>query len=631
MTASSATAPAVADKPSSELRWTALIRPVYLVALGWALFQIAIFIWPTIDLMVRRCGHISFAVALALLVLRDRASSTPLRWGYLLAALAALTPPLYLAAELDRIYDRITELDPVLPGDIGFASLLLVLLLIVTWRYVGLGMALLGGGFIAYQLFGGAIPGVLGHNVAGFDLFIDILFLTERGLFGVPTAVSAEIVFYFILFAAIFDVYGGGRLIIDLALRLTGQQTGGPAKAAVVASALSGSVSGSAVANVMSTGIFTIPLMRRTGYPPTFAAAGEAIASTGGQITPPVMGAGAFIMADFLHIAYTTIVFAALIPALLYFTGLFIAVHIKARLDGITALDSSEQVSLGGELRRKGHLLLPLAVLVGLIVSGFAIVDAAIYASVLAVVLGNLFSATRQPLLILIEALIKTSQRALSVAIPCAIASIIVSVISFTGLGTKFTSFIVHLASGTLWLAVGLAALGSLILGAGMPTTSAYIMAAVLIAPALVQLGTEPLVAHLFVFYLAIISMITPPVALAAYAASTIAETPANRTGWMAFRIALPLVLIPFTFILQPALITWVSAGALAWALVQALVMIWAFTIAIIGWLDRPLSIAERLLFTLIGVGCVWPITWLSIVAIVIGAAVALIGYRRLI
>ncbi|MFB4202311.1 hypothetical protein KBTX_02433 [wastewater metagenome] len=594
-------------------RWRRLLTPPALLALAWAAFQVAIYVWPDMDLMVRRSGHVAFATSLAFLLAPDGGRAWRLWLNRAFAALA-LTPPVYLALELERIYQRIVQLDPVLTGDRIFACLAVVLLLEALRRRAGAGMFALGVGFIAYQLLGAYIPGIIGHNISGFDTFVELLLLTERGLFGIPTAVSAEIVFYFILFAAVFDAYGGGQLIIDLAMRVTGRQTGGPAKASVVASALTGSVSGSAVANVMSTGIFTIPLMRRVGYPATFAAGVEAVASTGGQILPPVMGAGAFIMANFLQIPYQDVVLAAILPALAFFASLLLVVHFRARRDGIRPLGADELGDWRGALKARWHLLVPLVWLATAIVSGLSVADAAVQSCALTVVVGSLRRSTRQRPIELLEALVRTGERALSVALPCAVASIIVAVIAFTGLGTKFTALVVHLSEGNLYLALGLTALASLVLGAGMPTTSAYVMAAVLVAPALVQLDVAPLVAHLFVFYVSIISMVTPPVALAAYAASTVAGSKPGETGWAAFYLALPGLVIPFAFALHPALVLWDGAGATAWAVARVALACSAFAVLLPGWLGRRLRPLERLV---LGVGAVLSLLPATVPAIV--------------
>lgn len=612
--------------PATELdSWRKLATPINIIALAWALFQIGLLIWPDIDILVRRSAHVGFACAMALsLSLRKRMSF----WLAGLLLVLSLSPSIYLYLELGRLYDRIADLDPVLQTDFLFGLMLLVLVLAASYLRLGWGLVILTIIFIFYQLMGGLLPGYLNHSVGGISMFTDTLFLAEGGLFGVPTGVSVEIIYYFILFAAIFDVFGGGRLLIDMALWLTGRQVGGPAKAAVVASALTGTVSGSAVANVMSVGIFTIPLMKRVGYGATFAAGVEAAASTGGQIMPPVMGAGAFIMADFLQIPYKTVMLGALFPALLYFAGLFVAVHLQARFRNITIVDSSEIKPIGAVLRGRWHLLLPLLWLIFQMVRGYDLIGALVQTTLLTILAGSIVPTSRRPLLPLIEALMRASERAVVVALPCALASVIVMVISLTGLGTKFSSLIIAIAGGNLFLAVALGGLGALILGCGMPTTSAYIMAAILVAPALVQLGIDPLVAHLYIFYLAVLSMVTPPVALAAYAAASLAGCSATAAGLRAFQLALPALAISAAMVLQPSLVLW-GGWELLFSIIQAASANALLAVTFIGWLGRPLGIFPRVMAFGIVILMLWP----SLVPTLIGFALALglvvYGYRN--
>lgn len=582
------------NSASNSLTWQGCFKAETFTALAWAAFQIAILLWPTIDILIRRSGHVGFAIALALVLSVRGDKLNWKKWLSYIMALTALVPAFYLATQLDRIDDRIAEIDPVIWTDWLFGCLLFGLLLEASRRVVGAGLCILVLLFVAYQLLGSYIPGILGHRMEGVTLFMDIIFLSERGVFGIPTGISAEVVFYFVLFAAIFDVYGGGRLIIELAIALTGRSVGGPAKAAVVASGIMGSVSGSAVANVMSTGIFTIPLMKRVGYEPRFAASVEAVASTGGQIMPPVMGAGAFIMANFLQTPYRNIVIAATLPAVLFFIGLLVVVHLRARLQALPTLKEGEIAPIGPILRSSWHMLIPLVWLATMIVWGFAVTDATLQASLLTIVIGTLRKSSRKKPIAIIESLAQAANRSISVALPCALASIIVMVISFTGLGTKFSGIIVDFSQEILWLALLCGGIGSLIMGAGMPTTSAYIMSAVLIAPALIRLDVLPIVAHLFVFYMAILSMLTPPVALAAYAAATVAETDPGSTGWSAFRLAIPGIIIPFAFVLHPDLILWDSFWGTLQALIITLVSVVFAAIAIVGWFGRPLGWMPR-------------------------------------
>jgi TRAP transporter 4TM/12TM fusion protein len=588
--------------------WRDFAAPAPMVALAWSLAQIAFYAWPTIPTLTQRAIHVSFAVALALLLTAPKRGGAAARAANFLLAAAAAAPAAYVALSIDRLMnERIAGVDAPLPWDYAFGLLLIVLLFEASRRVLGLGITLLAGLFVAYNFAGPLIPGELGHRYGGLDQFVDAQFLSLTGIYGVPTGVSAEVVFYFIFFAAVYDAFGGGRLIIDLAMALTGRSTGGPAKAAVVASGMMGSVSGSAVANVMSTGIFTIPLMKRVGYEPRFAASVEAVASTGGQLVPPVMGAAAFVMADLLQTPYSRIAIAAILPAILYYIALLIVVDLQARRLGLGAAAAVDLPRLGATLRERGHMLVPLVWLCYLVVAGYPVDQAAVQGAILTIILGAARRTTRASLLDLARCLPVSAERTISVALPCAVAGIIVAVIAYSGLGTKFTALMVMLSGGWLPAMLVLAALGALVLGCGMPTTSAYIMAAVLVAPALILMQVDPLVAHFFIFYFAILSMVTPPVALAAYAAAAIADAPASETGWKALMLALPGFIIPFAVVLHPGLLLTGSITDAAWGFGNVLVGFAALAAAITGFLFVPLSRGWRAWFAVLGIANVLP------------------------
>lgn len=621
-----------ATEPSvlTARQWRDLLDPALLIALAWSLFQVAIVIWPNIDTVAQRALHVGFALSLAYAMFGRNKETRRTAPQYLLLALLALAPSIYIAWNASYLTsERIQGLDDVRPLDYAFGVLLLVLLFEAARRTLGYGLVIFSGIFVVYFFMGGLLPGDLSHRYTGFDQFIDIQFLSLHGIFGVPVGVSVSTVFYFIFFAAIYDIYGGGRLIIDLAFALTGRSVGGPAKAAVVSSGLLGSVSGSAVANVMSTGIFTIPLMKRVGYKPAFAGAVEAAASTGGQLVPPVMGAAAFIMADYLRMPYATIALAAVVPSLLYYAALLVMVDLQARRIGLQP-ETSASVSIVEVMRLRGHMVIPLAWLVYRIVSGFPVENAALESSVLAIVVGTLRKSSRRPLLALVEALIVSAERTISVAVPCALAGVVVAVIAFTGLGTKFTGLMIWLAAGHLVPLLLLTMLASLVLGTGMPTTSAYIMAAILLAPALVAVGADPLTAHFFIFYFSILSMVTPPVALAAYAAASISRASPSTTGWMGFGLSFPGFLIPYAAVMHPGLLLIGDAWSTAWGVTNVLVGFLALGAALIGWLFRPLSLPWRLFLGAVGLATMLPDVYSTAISItVLAGSVGWLWTRR--
>jgi TRAP transporter 4TM/12TM fusion protein len=606
-------------------QWSKLLDPSILIALSWTLAQIAFVIWPTISTFQQRALHVGFAVALAFAMFGRKDASRAKHAAYTLVAFLAFLPALYIVWNDDFLTsERIQGLDPVTLVDYLLGGFLIVLLLEAGRRVLGWGITVFVALFIVYFFVGPYLPGELAHRYSGIERFIDAEFLSMHGIFGVPVAVSVSTVFYFIFFAAVYDIYGGGRMIIDLAFALTGRAVGGPAKAAVVSSGMLGSVSGSAVANVMSTGIFTIPLMRRVGYSPAFAGAIEAAASTGGQLVPPVMGAAAFIMADYLQVPYQTIVLAAIVPAILYYAALLWMVDLKARAEGLTQPESVVIKSISEVMRARGHLLLPLVWLVYRIVTGYPVQNAALEAIVATMIVGTLRAGTRRSFMALVEAMIISAERTVSVALPCALAGLVVGIISFTGLGTKFASLMILIAGGSIPILLILTMLASLVLGAGMPTTSAYIMAAVLLAPALITAGTEPLVTHFFIFYFAILSMVTPPVALAAYAAASISRGSPSETGWSAFRLSIPGFLIPFAAFIHPGLLLIGGPAGVAWGMMNVLIGFFSIGAALVGWLFRPLAMPWRMFFALTGVLTLLPDTTSTIINIVLVAAATL-------
>ena len=603
-------------------RWSQLREPALLIALAWTLTQIAFVIWPSIDTLQQRSLHVGFAVALAFAMFARAERGLGKRIAYYLVAALAFLPALYIAWNAEFLTaERIQGLDPVTLADYALGILLVAALLVTGRRLLGWGLTVFVLLFLAYFFVGPYLPGELAHRYSGIERFIDTEFLSMHGIFGVPIAVSVSTVFYFVFFAAVYDIFGGGRMIIDLAFAMTGRSVGGPAKAAVVSSGMLGSVSGSAVANVMSTGIFTIPLMRRVGYTQSFAGGIEAAASTGGQLVPPVMGAAAFIMADYMQVPYQTIALAAIAPAVLYYVALIWMVDLKARAAGFTRQEGTALKPIGEVLRTRGHMLLPLAWLVYRIVSGYPVQNAALEAIVATVAVGSLFSGTRRAPIAVVESMIVSAERTVTVALPCALAGLVVGIISFTGLGTKFASLMILVAGGSVPLLLILTMLASLVLGAGMPTTSAYIMAAVLLAPALITASVDPLVAHFFIFYFAILSMVTPPVALAAYAAASISGGSPSDTGIDAFKLSIPGFLIPFAAVMHPGLLLIGGFGGTAWGIANVLLGFLALGVALVGWLFRPLPAGWRLFFAASGLMTLLPDPALTLLNVLLLAA----------
>jgi len=405
-------------------------------------------------------------------------------------------------------------------------------------------------------------------------------------------------VILFIIFGALVERTGTGKLFMDFALALTGHQVGGPAKVACVTSGLFGTVSGSAVANVMTTGTFTIPLMRKIGYRPAFAGSVEAVASTGGQIMPPIMGAAAFVMAEFLGVSYLQVAAAALIPAVLYFLAVFMSVHFEARRTGMQGLPRAELPQLGAVLWERGHLFLPLVIIIGVLLAGYSAPYAALCGIVSVVPTALLRRTTRAELTLwtVTEGLIAGARNTVAVALACACAGMVVGVITLTGLGIDFTSLVLAAARNTLLLALLLTMVAGIILGMGMPTTPAYIVQVALLVPAIVKLGVPVEAAHMFAFYFAILSAITPPVALAVYAANSLSGGGLWQTGLASLKLGATGYVIPFMFVFGPSLLMIGSWERILLTTVTAVIGVVALAASLHGYFLRPTRLWERVL-----------------------------------
>lgn len=573
--------------------------PRWLVAAGWLAFQLYL-VWDPLPLQIARPLHIAFALATVFLwwPLRQ-GESARLRavadWLILAATAAVLGYYLY---DFQRLYERMENVDEVFPRDLVFGSLALLLVLEATRRTVGWSLLWVVIGFVAYGFLGRWFPGWLSFQGFDFTLFIEIMTMATHGILGVTTETSVHFVWYFILFGVVYSATGGGQLFIDSALRLVGRRAGGAAKSEIVASALFGTISGSAVANVVATGIFTIPLMKRTGYSPEEAAAHEATASTGGQLMPPVMGIAAFVMAELLAVPYARIALAGVIPAVAYYFALYMIVDLKARNRGIGTLRADDLTGIAPIVPRL-HLFLAPLVLIGILASNYSATTAAMIASGVALVSCYLKRDSRIGLKGWLDIVEETAKQAARVAVPIIAIGIIIAVAIQSNLALKFSTQLIDLSGGTLIGAMLMIILGCVVMGMGLPTVAAYIIGAILFVPALTKLGIEPLAAHFFVMYYCVLSMITPPVALASYAAAGLAQADSMKTGWIAFKLSLVLFLIPFAFAFDPALLWTGPLGWIALAFVSMMAATFAWAVFLEGYLAGRISRMERALFCL--------------------------------
>jgi TRAP transporter 4TM/12TM fusion protein len=606
-----------------------LKSPAFLVAVSWSLFHLYTAAIGSFTAMAQRAIHIGFALALTFLIFRitkDQGKKWLRSIDYFCAILSLIIA-VYIYLNIERISSRVWYVDGIAIWDYIFGISLILLLLEASRRTIGKAMTILALIFLAYGFWGDKLPGLLAHRGISLEDMIDLQFLSPQGIFGIPLAVSADNVFYFVLFGAFLEISGGGKLFNDLAFWLTGRFKGGPAKATVVSGGLMGSISGSAVANVVASGIFTIPLMRKTGFSRRFAAAVEAVSSTGGQLMPPIMGAAAFVMAETLALPYATIALAAIIPSLLFYIQNFLVVHLQASKEGMQGMKKEDMPNIKQEVKDRAHMLIPLVLLVYLVMTGYSLLTSAYYAIIVTVVMSLFRKVTRMNIKQILEALENGAKQSLQIAIPCAVAGIVIGVISFSGLGLKFTEIVMDFSQGNLYLALILVALATIVLGMGMPTTSAYIMGAILMAPALISFGVVNLAAHMFVFYFAILSMITPPVALASFAAAGIAEANLAKTGWISLFLASSSFLIPFAFAINPAILLIGTPVEIVTVTLFTILGIFSLSAAVIGFIFTDTSLVVRVILIVTAVLLLYPEPLTSIIGT--GILATILFYQR--
>jgi len=527
---------------------------VAFICISFSLFQLYTAIFGVLDAHLQRAVHLAFAMSLVFLLYpsRKRWSREHLHPIDAVLSVVAASMPLYIVI---FYHDLVLRAGMATTTDMIIGGIGVIMILEAARRVVGWPIVIVALTFLAYAFAGPHIPGVFAHRGVKFELLVEHLYFTTEGIFGIPLGVSATFIFLFILFGAYLDKTGLGKFFIDLANAIAGWARGGPAKVAVISSGLMGTVSGSSVANVAGTGSLTIPMMKSLGYRPEFAGAVEAAASTGGQLMPPIMGAAAFLMADFVGVPYISIVKAALIPALLYYTGVMICVHLEAKKNGLVGIPRHQLPKIGRLIIERGHLALPLLAIVYLLVSGYTPMRAALWAILLTILASMLRSSTRISFKDIIEGLENGARSALGVVVACATAGIIIGVVTKTGLGLKLASALIQLANFKLLPTLFFTMITSILLGMGVPTTANYVITSTIAAPAIIQLGVPILAAHMFVFYFGIIADVTPPVALAAFAGSGIARSDPLKTGVTASKIAIAAFLVPYIFVMSPALL----------------------------------------------------------------------------
>jgi TRAP transporter 4TM/12TM fusion protein len=580
------------------VRWVAICMSV------WQVFVLAVY---PMDPFQLRAIHLCFTLVLTFFIFKiDRSSKDDaLHFLDIPLCLAAVASTLYIFLDFDDLIQR-TGVDPTF-WDVVFGTFFVLLVLEMTRRTTGYTLVILASLFIGYTLFGQYLPGGIRHGGYGYARMVSFLFSTE-GIFTIPLGVSSTYVFLFILFGSFLSASGAGTTFTDLAKSVAGWARGGPAKISVIASSLFGTISGSAVANVMVDGWMTIPLMKNVGYRPQMAGAVEAVASTGGQIMPPVMGAGAFIMAEVLGLTYTKIIVAATIPAILYYFALYWMIDFEALRYNLKGIPRAQLPRALRVLSSQGHLLLPIVVLLfSLIVMQTSPIRAGLWSSLAIILVSFIRRATHMGWGKISEALEGGAKGILEVAATCACAGIIIGVMALTGLGGRITAALMALSGNSLILALFLTMIVSFILGMGLPTTAAYVICASTIAPALTHMGIPPLAAHMFIFYFACLSAITPPVALAAFAAAGIAQTGLWGVGLCAVKIAAAGYIIPYMFVYGPPLLMIGSWGEIIYSLATACVGTVCLAGGLQGWFVKVITWPQRIFLISAAVGLIKP------------------------
>jgi TRAP transporter 4TM/12TM fusion protein len=573
-----------ATTPSARvLRWL-----VGAVAVAMSLYHMWVAGFGPPEAVIFRGTHLLFALTLVFLLF-------PLRPGggvLALAADAALLllgwgAVLHIFINYQVFVNRIIYIDELTVWDKFYAVVAVLVVLEGTRRVIGWALPLTAIVFLVYAAL---------FTQVKFPVLLEQLYYSTEGIFGSTLGVSASYVMLFVLFGSFMERSGTGQLFMDFAMAITGHQAGGPGKVAVVSSSLFGTVSGSAVANVMVDGPITIPLMKRTGFKPPFAAAVEAVASTGGQLMPPVMGAAAFVMAEFLAVSYATVALWAAIPALLYYVAVFFAVHFVAKREGLAGVPRAELPRFGRVMVERGHLFVPILIILCGLFLGYSAPLSALVAALCCLPVALLRASTRKGIgwRSVLGALEEGARNTLAVAMACACAGLVIGCVTITGLGITFTQVVITLAQNSLVLALALTALAGIVLGMGMPTTPAYIVMVSLLVPAIIKLGAVTPAAHMFAFYFAILSAITPPVALAVFAAAGLAKANMWATGWAAMRAAAPAYIVPFMFVYEPALLLIGDWTTSLHATLTATFGVILLSAGLFGYLLRPASPWQR-------------------------------------
>jgi len=573
-------------------------KVVAVVGIILSVFQLYTAIFGAFDSIIQRSIHLGLALIIIFLLYTYKGRKVIINWALAILSIVVMG---YLLINYDWIVvERFSLITPLFWYESFLGLVFILMVLEVTRKVVGGGLFVLAIVFLLYPLIGPHLPGVFHSSQIRFSELIDFNYLSLGGILGIPLGISATEIAPFIIFGAILLRTGGTDLITNIASVLASRMAGGPAKVAIIASSLMGTITGSGTANVATVGTLTIPIIKKAGYSATFAAAVEAVASTGGQIMPPVMGAAAFVMSGFTGISYAKIMVYAIFPAILYYLSLFFTVDIEARRLNLKGVEPD--TTLKETLRNYGHMIFPIIILVYLLVAGYTPRLAGGYGALSAIAFSFLRSTTRPNLPKLLDALEAGAKGMLIVIVSTAAAGIIIGSVDLTGLGQRVSNAFMDLAGGYLFLGLCMAMVIALLLGCGMPTTPAYIVMVATVIPGLINMGLPIYVAHMFAFYFACMSLITPPVAPTAYTAAAIAEADGWKTGWIAFRLALVGFIVPFLFAYSPTLLLVGKWWEVLLSVVTACIGVYLLAITGEGFFLKPLRWFERIIA---GVGAI--------------------------
>ncbi|WP_100403773.1 TRAP transporter permease [Bacillus sp. FJAT-42315] len=599
---------------------------VFILSVGLAGYHLYTAYFGPLDALRHRSLHTAVIAALVFILypaFYKKSASNKVTIVDMLWSVAALATGGYMIFDYEGIATRMSIYMPS-NVDIAFGILTIIVVIEGGRRVAGNALTILTVLFLAYAFFGHSFPDLLKHSGKDLEDIVTYMYLSTEGIYGIAISVSASYIILFILFGAFLNKSGMGKFFTDISLSVAGHTSGGPAKVSVISSGLLGSINGSALANVVTTGAFTIPLMKRVGYKPAFAGAVEATASVGGQIIPPVMGATAFIMAETLGMPYNQIALAAILPAFLYYLGIILIVHFRAKKLGLKGMSKAELPSFWHVLKTGGHLLIPIFVLIGMLMAGKTPLYAAFYAIVLSVAVSWFNKETRMGMKEILAAMEEGVRAALGVAMSCAMVGLIVGVSTLTGLGPKLTQSILALGQGDMFLTLVFTMIACIIMGMGLPSIPTYIITATMAAPALLELGVAPFVTHMFVFYFGILANVTPPVALAAFAGAGIAGASPNKTGFEALRLALSGFIIPYIFVFSPVLLMQdvTSPWEVIWVTMTAIIGILGLSVALERYFITDLPLPLAILCLLGSITLIVPGLWTDVAGLVVLAIV---------